>query len=62
MNIHTYNPSTWEEEVATFQVQGQPGLHSQALVQRKQQRLGTQFCGSEFALESKALGALKQRE
>ena len=63
LDTHTHNPSIWEEEAAKFQVQGQPGLDSQSLMQRKQQKLGTEFYSPEFACLVQGPGlALKRRE
>ena len=60
---HTHNPSIWEEEAAKFQVPGQPGLDSQSLMQRKQQKLRTEFYSPEFACLVQGPGlALKRRE
>jgi hypothetical protein len=35
MLMHIYNTSIWEAEARELQVQGQPGLHSETLFQKK---------------------------
>jgi hypothetical protein len=33
--VYTCNSSTWEAETGGLQIQGQPGLHSESLSQKK---------------------------
>jgi hypothetical protein len=35
--VHSCNPSTWEAEAGGWGIQGQPGLHSETLLERERQ-------------------------
>jgi hypothetical protein len=37
--VHTYNPSIWATEAGRSQVQGQPGLHSETLSEKKEKKV-----------------------
>jgi hypothetical protein len=39
MVVHTYNASTEKAEAGRWRVQGQPGLHSQTLSQKKKKKV-----------------------
>jgi hypothetical protein len=58
MVVHIYNPTTWEVEAGSLQVQGQPGLHSDTLFQKikTKQNLG----GNSLLVHTKPPYSLSQ--
>jgi hypothetical protein len=52
MVVHTYNPSTWEDEASGLRVQGQPRLHSKILIQKNKNRNDHLIIHQELRVQS----------